>query len=322
MPTILELFRRECRRRGYVERYDRDGTARGITIGSDKSKPPGQRGGTPVKVGGDGRIESGPSALRGRRLTDLDSDRREQEAAADVGSFFESQAPRARPPSTSPARPAAPATQRPSPPRSAPPAPRGATQQRQGPRARVTRVHEAIADDYGIDAGDLADLHAEVWQTERQRWHESETALRQIRNGPWGRRIDARRLRQWEERGGDSSTYPGFDVLADGAARAHPELGLSTFDASGSPQPLPDASERLWEMLKAGRRREPTRDDPALVRQAADMLTRLQGEPRMTASELEEAFGVFRRAGLVERYGRHLQALRLRLLVRQAAAEV
>jgi hypothetical protein len=319
MPTFRELFAAECRRRGYVERYDRDGTARWITIGADKSAPPGQRGGTPVKVGGDGRIESGPSALRGRRLTDLDSDRREQEAAADVGSFFEHVA--RRPPSVPPAQPAVPPTHRPSPPPPAPPAARGATQQGGGPRARVTRVHEAIADDYGIDAADLADLADEVWRTERERHQTTERALTQIRNGPYGRRIDARRLRQWEERGGDSSSYPGIDVLADGAARAYPELGLAAFDASGSPQPLPDASERLWEMLKAGRRREPTRDDPALVRQAADMLTRLQAEPRMSAAELEQAFGVFRRAGLVERYGRALQALRLRLLVRQAAAE-
>jgi hypothetical protein len=47
------------------------GEGRWVTIGSDKSAPPGEKGGTPVYIGKDGTIEAGPQRLEGRNVSNL-----------------------------------------------------------------------------------------------------------------------------------------------------------------------------------------------------------------------------------------------------------
>ena len=60
------------RRSGQVDRYE------WITIGSDKSAPEGDKGGSPVFVGPGGTIEKGPDSLEGENLGDLDQDKEQQ----------------------------------------------------------------------------------------------------------------------------------------------------------------------------------------------------------------------------------------------------
>lgn len=56
---------------GSAERYDAGGEGRWITIGSDKSAPRGEKGGTPVFIKKDGEITKGPPSLKGRSLDNL-----------------------------------------------------------------------------------------------------------------------------------------------------------------------------------------------------------------------------------------------------------
>lgn len=46
-----------------------------VTIGSEKSNPPGEKGGTPVYIGENGTIEKGPDNLEGKNVDKLDQDK-------------------------------------------------------------------------------------------------------------------------------------------------------------------------------------------------------------------------------------------------------
>lgn len=177
----------------------------------------------------------------------------------------------------------------------------------QSTRTIPEHVH-AAAKEHDVDPQDLHELSEDLWQSQRLAMREREAALKSIRNGAFGRNVDAGRLAKWENAGRDHSTYPGWDEFASEMVNAHPELGLSN---SGDP------SAELWDLIRRGRQEEPGRDDPDILRAAAEMLA----HHKRHAPSREELEAVpFARTGKRERYAKLFRAERIRRMVAEACA--
>jgi len=81
------------------------------------------------------------------------------------------------------------------------------------------------------------------------------------------------RLNRWEDDGHDHASWPDLDIKARELARLYPELGIGAGYSSDSGEDRTDYAGRLWEVLREDDMRLPRRDDPDLMRGAAEWLS-------------------------------------------------
>jgi hypothetical protein len=130
------------------------------------------------------------------------------------------------------------------------------------------------AEEYGIDPYHLADAVDALWADERRLNAGVGEALSRARRAAG---LTPARIERWERAGRDHSTYPGLDVAAEQLADMYPELGIGRGYDPDAPDEG-DPAGRLWETLRTPARPR-RRDDPDLLRQAAEMVTAYPADP-------------------------------------------
>jgi hypothetical protein len=131
--------------------------------------------------------------------------------------------------------------------------------------AAVLREAEA----WGIDPHRLAEAVDLLWDDERKTLaplHAARKAARQETG------LTRRRINQWEDAGKDSSQWPGLDDRARWLATHYPDLGIGRGYADDAGPDGTDYAGRLWDVLRENDERLPRRDDPALLRRAAELV--------------------------------------------------
>jgi len=126
-----------------------------------------------------------------------------------------------------------------------------------------------VAASEGIDPHALAEAVNLIWKSRKEFNTERRKAIATARKATG---LTLNRIGQWEDKGRDSSTYPGLDVSARDLAGQLPALGISTGYRQNENYDDTDYSGHLWEVL-----REPTpstirRDDPEVLAEALAMI--------------------------------------------------
>ncbi len=136
------------------------------------------------------------------------------------------------------------------------------------PRTQFGQAILATAWDYSIPPDALADAFSEIHKeaTNQVLAHEEGTKAAREATG-----LNALRIRQWEDSGRDSSTWPGLDATAREMAGSYPGLGIGTGYREHE-QDDTNYAAALWEVLRGGSQRLPSRTDPELLKQAAEMV--------------------------------------------------
>jgi hypothetical protein len=140
------------------------------------------------------------------------------------------------------------------------------------PASRLGAALVETAGEWGLDVHDLADAVDYLWREERETTAEVVEAQRAARQATG---LTARRIDQWEEAGGDYSTFPGLDVKAQDLAGAYPALGIGRGYDPDAPDE-DDPAGRLWEKLRSPVRPRP-KHDPDLLRRAAELVASSPG---------------------------------------------
>ena len=91
------------------------------------------------------------------------------------------------------------------------------------PQSSFGRAVLDAADDYSVDAGQLASACRELWQQERDHYRKLSEAIRAARQSTG---LTRRQIEGWENAGNDSSTWPHLDTAARSLAIEYPILGL------------------------------------------------------------------------------------------------
>jgi hypothetical protein len=134
-----------------------------------------------------------------------------------------------------------------------------------------TKIGAAImreADEWGIDAHRLADAVQFVWTEEREGHREHDDAIRDARRATG---LTANRIARLEESGRDSSAFPRLDETARELAGELPALGIGEGYHGGNGADETDYAGRIWSLLREPSRRS-AKDDPAILRRAAEMV--------------------------------------------------
>ncbi len=155
---------------------------------------------------------------------------------------------------------------------------------RQGNLAEKKAKLREIAAEEGIDPDHLqaaAESLAESKQPEIRQYNDAlDHAV--ARSG-----LTPAKINKWEDDGGDHSSFPGFDGLADDMASDYPILGMG---AAAGESGHGDA-ERLWDLLKQGKRRVPQWYDPEILQEASSHVGQSQHEYREPGEEPGELLG-------------------------------
>jgi hypothetical protein len=133
------------------------------------------------------------------------------------------------------------------------------------------------AEDWEVDAYQLADAVDTVWREDRDALTERREAIAEARRRTG---LDARRIAGWERSGRDGSTWPGLDVAARALASEYPTLGIGTGYDEGGGCDDTDYGDRLWELLREGVPPTRSRRDPEILRQAAELVSQAGPECR------------------------------------------
>ena len=134
-----------------------------------------------------------------------------------------------------------------------------------------TRLGAAIlttAAEWDVDPYRLADALDYLWSAEREAAKDSIEARRAARKATG---LTARRIAHLEDTGHDYLSVPGLDVAARELAGAYPALGIG--EGYNPDAPDEDLTGRLWNLLRDRDERLPRRDDPDLLRRAAEMVS-------------------------------------------------
>jgi hypothetical protein len=125
----------------------------------------------------------------------------------------------------------------------------------------------ATADECGIDAHQLVEVVDHLYTEERKARSE---VLEAIQAAAKTTGLTPFKIARWENRGGDASTYPGFDVRARELARELPALGLGSGFVGGEVYDDTDYASRLWDLLCYGPPKSRSRQE--LLRSASEIL--------------------------------------------------
>ena len=164
------------------------------------------------------------------------------------------------------------------------------------PASQIGATILATAAEWDIDPHNLADALDYLWKAERDAAAEAVEARRAARKATG---LTARRIANLEDAGHDHLSVPGLDVAARELAGAFPSLGIGggyNLDA-----PDEDLSGRLWDVLRDRDERLPRRDDPDLLRRAAELVS--SSPPGEADSFGPMRFSTERWAGFLARRG-------------------
>lgn len=121
----------------------------------------------------------------------------------------------------------------------------------------------------GIDAHRLAEA-ADYLRRERcEALAEHSTAVEAARKATG---LSINRIGKWEDAGRDHTTWPGLDVKARELAGAYPALGIGRGYTSETGFDATDYPGQLWELLRREPTHKPRRDDPEILRRAAELV--------------------------------------------------
>lgn len=173
------------------------------------------------------------------------------------------------------------------------------------PSGRMGEAIQAAAQDYGIEPADLNDA-ADFVLEERQRLaREREAAKTHARKLTGLTAGDVSRLANSghdytsaaKAGGATGQKLRHFDEFSQEIAREFPELGLGDPD-----DPRADLAAGLWNLLAEGKQAIPSKADPEVLREAANLVMANNYSPQFSPdADYAEAF---RRRGTVERYRR------------------
>jgi hypothetical protein len=141
------------------------------------------------------------------------------------------------------------------------------------PQSTLGAAILAEAEAWDIDPLQLADAVDTVWRQERDASAEGIEARRAARKATG---LTPRRIEQWEDAGGDHSTFPGLDAAARELAGAYPALGIGR----GYDPDAPDESDhagQLWDVLRDRTERTNPKHEPAILRRAAELVASCPG---------------------------------------------
>ena len=134
------------------------------------------------------------------------------------------------------------------------------------------------AEEWGIDAGRLAEAVDAVWAEERDATAESYAARRAARQATG---LTAKRIGQWEDAGRDHASYPRLDLDARTLAGRHPALGIGRgYTADGGPDDT-DYAGRLWELLRERDEKNKPKWRPDILRRAAELVAACPDDPAL-----------------------------------------
>jgi hypothetical protein len=129
----------------------------------------------------------------------------------------------------------------------------------------------AAAED--VDAHYLADAVRHVHYEEVESKREFVEAVKAARKATG---LTSARISRWEDRGGDHSTWPGFDSTARQLADMYPALGIGAGYQFGTVYDDTDYAARLWQLLRDEDTTFPRRFD----RETLDRAVRMVGSAR------------------------------------------
>lgn len=133
----------------------------------------------------------------------------------------------------------------------------------------------STADEYGMDPHDLSAALEEIHREELAARKGLMKALAAARKATGLSRL---RISRWERFGGrdgcgrDYSSYPGLDVKARELAAEYPILGLGPGYNGESPYDDIDYAGRLWELLRDAPPATKRKNDPEMLRRAAEFV--------------------------------------------------
>lgn len=143
------------------------------------------------------------------------------------------------------------------------------------PASRFGAAVLDTAERWNVNPFDLADTAVDVWRAERESSAQLCEAIREARRATG---LTLRRLGQWEDAGHDSASWPGLDLTARELARQYPALGIGSGFQMDTGYDDTDYEGRLWERLREPDPTPPTKHDARLLNQAADLVSRGNGD--------------------------------------------
>jgi hypothetical protein len=166
------------------------------------------------------------------------------------------------------------------------------------PQSRFGAAILATAEEWGIDPYRLADAVEMLWREERESNAELFAARRAARRATG---LTPARINQWEDAGYDSSDWPGLDVKARELARIYPALGIGEGYRSDTGEDKTDYAEQLWHLLRDYDERVTPRNDPDLLRRAAELVASCSASDGINYGPMR--FSAERWAGYLARKG-------------------
>jgi hypothetical protein len=142
------------------------------------------------------------------------------------------------------------------------------------PESRLGAAIVEKAAEAGLHPASLAAAVDYVWGEQRNRARERdverEAALAAARQMSG---LTPGKINRWEDRGGDSSTWPGLDTLARELAGSYPALGIGSGYSDGGYDST-DYSAALWDLLRQPRTTITSlaKNDPDILEKAAALV--------------------------------------------------
>jgi phage gp29-like protein len=176
-----------------------------------------------------------------------------------------------------------------------------ALEARHAARQQRTQALVDTANEYGVAPDDLNDALDYVLEENQKETRNREAAKAQARQLTGFSAGDIARLENAGHDYASGNKVPGrageilrhWDQFAQEVASEHPDLGWGE---------RVNSSQALWDLIKEGARHVPSRNDPDILRQAANIALAHRGDVG-GAYEFEEAGAVpFSKRGLIERY--------------------
>jgi len=124
------------------------------------------------------------------------------------------------------------------------------------------------AEDWGVDPEELAKTLDHVYQEKAEAYQPTLDAIAEARKQTG---LTPKQLAHLENTGGDAASVPGLDDIARRLASSIPELGIGRGYEGGANADDEDLAGRLWDLLR-NPPEKPSKTDPKLIRQAAEIL--------------------------------------------------
>jgi hypothetical protein len=137
------------------------------------------------------------------------------------------------------------------------------------PETRLGAAVVAEARDHGIDPVDLREALDMLHAAERESLAPIHAARKAARRETG---LTHSRINAWEDAGKDSSMWPALDDKARILAAHYPDLGIGRNHEDGGGPDEDDYAGRLWEVLRDNDEVLPRKDDPDLLRRAAELV--------------------------------------------------